>query len=50
MFSILGLDIEYPILSSEDISLFFQYQKAKEDKDFALSDELRQRLIYQKIL
>ncbi len=50
MFSILGLQIDYPILTHEDKSLYNQYIEAKNKKDFMKSDELRLMLIEKKIL
>lgn len=50
MFSILGLQIDYPILTHEDKSLYNQYIEAKNKKDFIKSDELRLMLIEKKIL
>ncbi len=50
MLYILGLEIKYPTLSLEDKMEINQYNKAKADKDFALSDELRGNLIAKGIL
>lgn len=49
-FYILGINIEYPILSSEDKELLSEYNLAKSSKDFAKSDELRKKLIDKRIL
>ena len=49
-FYILGVNIEYPILSSEDKDLLSEYNLAKSSKDFAKSDELRKKLIDKRIL
>ena len=49
-FYILGINIEYPILSSEDKDLLSEYNLAKSSKDFAKSDELRKKLIDKRIL
>ena len=49
-FYILGINIEYPILSSEDKELLSEYNLAKANKDFAKSDELRKKLIDKRIL
>lgn len=50
MFSILGLQIDYPLLTNDDKSLYNQYIEAKNQKDFIKSDELRLMLIEKKIL
>lgn len=50
MFEILGLKFEYPNLSNDDINLYNDYIKAKEEKDFNKSDLLRSQLIEKKIL
>lgn len=50
MFSILGLQIDYPFLTKDDKSLYNQYIEAKNQKDFIKSDELRLMLIKKKIL
>lgn len=47
---ILGLNIEYPLLTIEDKELLNQYNNAKANKDFALSDNLRAKLIEKNIL
>ena len=47
---ILGINIEYPILSNEDKKLLSEYNLAKANKDFARSDELRRQLIDKRIL
>ena len=47
---ILGINIEYPILSNEDKKLLSEYNLAKANKDFARSDELRKQLIDKRIL
>lgn len=44
MLEVLGLELPVNILSEEDIALYNQYLEAKANKDFALSDELRQKL------
>ena len=44
MLSILGLNIEYPILDSEDIALYHNYLQAKANRNFALSDCIRNKL------
>jgi cysteinyl-tRNA synthetase len=50
MLNILGIDIKYPILNSDDVNLYQRYRQAKENKEFHLSDELRAKLIERKIL
>ena len=50
MLDILGLNIEYKILSEEDKQLYKEYNEAKQQKDFALSDEIRAKLIARKIM
>ena len=45
MFSVLGLNIEYVKLGAEDLDLYNQYLMAKQEKNFAKSDEIRQILI-----
>ena len=50
MFDILGFKFEYPLLSDDDKKLYFDYNKAKKEKDFATSDLLRAKLIEKKIL
>ncbi len=50
MFSILGLHIDSPFLTEEDKRLYESYLAAKNAKDFAKSDEIRQKLMARKIL
>lgn len=50
MLSILGLKISYPILTKDDKKLYQDYLLAKENKDFALSDTLRNQLMQKGIL
>lgn len=50
MIYILGFKIEYPVLTQEDKDLYQRYLKAKEDKNFSLSDSLRPLLIEKRIL
>ncbi len=45
MLDILGLKLNLPLLSEEDIDLFKKYDEAKANKDFARSDEIRNELI-----
>ena len=50
MFSILGLDIHYVTMSTEDKQIYSAYLLSKQNKDFALSDKLRTVLIERKIM
>ena len=50
MFSVLGLHIDSPFLTEEDKKLYESYLAAKTAKDFAKSDEIRQKLMARKIL
>lgn len=50
MFSILGLEFTYPILTNDDLKIYLEYNEAKKNKDFATSDRLRNILIEKKIL
>ena len=50
MLYVLGLDIKYTELSEEDKKLYNEYMTAKQNKDFAKSDEIRNELIARKIL
>ena len=50
MFSVLGLNIEYVKLGAEDLDLYQQYLAAKQEKNFAKSDEIRQILIQKGIM
>ena len=50
MFFVLGLDIPFVKLNEEDIALYNEYLDAKNNKDFAKSDEIRARLLERKIL
>lgn len=50
MFYLLGLKVEYPILSKEDQDLLKQYQLARENKDYQRSDELRAVLLKKHLL
>lgn len=45
MLDILGLKLDLPLLSKEDIDLFKKYDEAKANKDFVRSDEIRNELI-----
>ena len=45
MFFVLGLDITFKKLTDDDKKLLGEYYKAKEEKDFASSDAIRQQLI-----
>ena len=46
---VLGIKVDYPILTESDIDLFNKYNEAKANKDFELSDKLRQELINRKL-
>ena len=48
--SILGLSYEFSPLSEEDIALLDEYNKARENKDFKKSDELRPALMEKGLL
>ena len=50
MLELLGLKINYPELTKNDIQLYTQYLDAKENKDFAKSDIIRDELIERGIL
>ena len=50
MFYVLGLNIEYVKLRDEDLDLYNQYLAAKQEKNFAKSDEIRQILIQKGIM
>lgn len=50
MLNILGLVIDYPLLSKEDELLFNQYNELKKEKRFEESDKLRKILIDKNIL
>ncbi len=50
MFKVLGLNIEYVKLGDEDKALYQQYLAAKQDKNFAKSDEIRQLLMSKGIM
>jgi cysteinyl-tRNA synthetase len=50
MFHILGLDINYPRLTTDDRSLFERYQERKAARDYEGSDALRSELIRRNIL
>ena len=50
MFKILGLDISYKVLTKEEKDIYKEYLKAKANKDFIRSDELRNYLIDNNIL
>ena len=45
MFYILGLNIEYVKMGAEERDLYNQYLAAKQEENFAKSDEIRQMLI-----
>ena len=50
MFYILGLNITYVKMGAEDRALYSEYNAAKMEKNFAKSDDLRQKLIDKGIL
>ena len=50
MFYVLGLDLSYPLLNEEDLSLLEAYNTARREKDYAKSDEIRALLINKGIL
>ena len=50
MFYILGLNITYVKMGAEDRALYSEYNTAKMEKNFAKSDDLRQKLIDKGIL
>ena len=50
MLDVLGLDISYKVLSEEDKKLVCDYNTAKMNKDFELSDKIREELIKKNIL
>ena len=50
MFNVLGLNIEYVKMGVEDKDLYNQYLAAKQEKNFAKSDEIRRILISKGIM
>ena len=50
MFNVLGLNIEYVKLGDEERALYNEYLAAKQEKNFAKSDEIRQKLIAKGIM
>ncbi len=50
MLYLLGLNIEYPILTNEDKALINDYNLSRINKDYAKSDLLRKKLIEKKLL
>ena len=50
MFSVLGLNITYVKLGDEERALYNDYLAAKQEKNFAKSDEIRQKLIAKGIM
>ncbi|MBO4667481.1 MAG: class I tRNA ligase family protein, partial [Bacilli bacterium] len=50
MLDVLGLKIDYPVLSNEDKEIYKQYLAFKKEKNFAESDKLRDILIKKNIL
>ncbi len=47
---VMGFSLEEVNLTSEDLELFNQYNEAKKNKDFALSDSIRESLINKKLM
>ncbi len=50
MLDVLGLDITYKVLDEDEKELYSAYIKAKQDKDFIKSDEIRKILMEKKII
>ena len=50
MFHVLGLNIEHVKLEAEERALYNEYLAAKQEKNFAKSDEIRQKLIAKGIM
>ena len=50
MFEVLGLDIKYVIMGEPERKLYQSYLEAKQNKDFAKSDEIRNELIQRGIM
>ncbi len=50
MFYVLGLNITYIKLGADDLDLYKYYLQAKSEKNFAKSDEIRQKLIEKGIM
>ena len=50
MLYILGLNLDYILLSEDDKKLYNEYNEAKASKDFEKSDNLRKLLIEKNIL
>ena len=50
MLDVLGLKVDYPILSKEDKELYKEYIALKKEKKFEESDIIRQKLIIKNIL
>ena len=50
MLNILGLKIDYPLLTEEDEQIYNEYIEYKKEKNFAKSDELRNILIARRII
>ena len=50
MLYILGLNLDYILLSEDDKKLYNEYNEAKASKDFEKSDNLRKSLIEKNIL
>ena len=50
MFEVLGLDIKYVVMGDDERKLYQSYLEAKQNKDFAKSDEIRNELIKRGIM
>ena len=50
MFEVLGLDIKYVVMGEPERKLYQSYLEAKQNKDFAKSDEIRNELIQRGIM
>ena len=50
MLYLLGLNLNYPILSKEDYKLLEEYDLARKNKDYQTSDKLRTILLNKKII
>ena len=50
MFEVLGLDIKYVVMGDEERKFYQSYLEAKQNKDFAKSDEIRNELIKRGIM
>ncbi|MCQ2787131.1 MAG: hypothetical protein MJ199_01885, partial [Bacilli bacterium] len=50
MLYLLGLNLAYPVLTSEDYKLLEDYEIARNNKDYQTSDKLRAILLNKKII